>query len=89
MIRSENLSAPVASDTRARLAVFAAAVPKAAANLRPDPKAVKAICSAAFIASDETTRLDWLLSNRPRVLREEGLGLLGFRGVVPIPVKQA
>lgn len=49
----ENLSAPDARDARAKLAVLAAAVPRAAASLRPDPKAVSAIRSAALMASSE------------------------------------
>ncbi len=50
---SENLSAPVARDARARLVVFAATLPKAAASLRPELKAANATCSAALIASWE------------------------------------
>jgi hypothetical protein len=48
---SENLSAPVANDARARPVVLAATVPKAAASFKPDPKADNATFSAALIAS--------------------------------------
>jgi hypothetical protein len=52
----ENLSAPVAREAKASPAVFAAAVPKAAASLRLDANAAMAICSPALIASSEDTR---------------------------------
>ena len=57
---SENLSAPDASEANARLAVLAAAVPKAAANFRPDPNAARAIRSPARIASSELSVLSLL-----------------------------
>jgi hypothetical protein len=50
---SENLSAPVAMDARAKLVVFAATVPKAAANFRPEANAASARSSAALIDSLE------------------------------------
>jgi len=53
----ENLSAPVAREAKASPAVFAAAVPKAAASLRLEANAAIAICSPALIASSEDTRL--------------------------------
>jgi len=52
----ENLSAPDAKEANASPAVFAAAVPNAAASLRLDAKAAIAICSPALIASSEDTR---------------------------------
>jgi hypothetical protein len=52
----ENLSAPDAKEANARLAVFAAAVPKAAASFRLEAKAAIAISSPALIASSEDTR---------------------------------
>ena len=52
----ENLSAPDAKEAKASPAVFAAAVPKAAASLRLDANAAIAICSPALIASSEATR---------------------------------
>lgn len=51
LTRSENLSAPVARDSSAKLVVFAATVPNAAANLSPEAKAASATSSAALIAS--------------------------------------
>ena len=51
----ENLSAPVAREAKASPAVFAAAVPKAAASLRLEANAAIAICSPALIASLEDT----------------------------------
>ena len=53
MTSSENLSAPVAMDARARLVVFAATVPKAAASFSPEAKAARARSSAALIDSLE------------------------------------
>ncbi|OLE88076.1 MAG: hypothetical protein AUF79_13825 [Crenarchaeota archaeon 13_1_20CM_2_51_8] len=53
----ENLSAPDAKEVKASPAVFAAAVPKAAASFRLEAKAAMAICSPALIASSEDTRL--------------------------------
>ncbi len=49
--RSENLSAPDARDSSARLALLAAAAPKAATSFRPELKAAMAIFSAALITS--------------------------------------
>ena len=71
----ENLSAPVAREAKASPAVFAAAVPKAAANLRLDANAAIAICSPALIASSEETCLlvlDAFLTGRvlPRLRRD-------------------
>ena len=51
----ENLSAPDAKEARASPAVFAAAVPKAAASFRLEAKAAIAISSPALIASLEDT----------------------------------
>src|SRR5438105_14337487 len=51
----ENLSAPVAREAKASPAVFAAAVPKAAASLRLEANAAIAICPPALIASLEDT----------------------------------
>ena len=56
---SENLSAPVAMDARARLVVFAATVPKAAASFSPEAKAARAKSSAALIDSLEA-EVSWL-----------------------------
>ncbi len=53
----ENLSAPDAKEAKASPAVFAAAVPKAAASFRLEANAAIAICSPALIASSEDTRL--------------------------------
>ena len=53
MTSSENLSAPVAMDARARLVVFAATVPKAAASFSPEANAARARPSAALIDSLE------------------------------------
>jgi len=50
---SENLSAPVAMDARAKLVVFAATVPKAAASFSPEANAARARSSAALIDSLE------------------------------------
>ena len=50
---SENLSAPVANDSKAKLVVLAATVPKAAAIFKPDAKAARATSSATLIASVE------------------------------------
>src|SRR6266849_9125576 len=50
---SENLSAPVAREASARLVVFAATEPNAAASFRPEAKAWRATCSAALIASGD------------------------------------
>jgi len=50
---SENLSAPDAMDASAKLVVFAATVPKAAANFSPEAKAARASSSAALIDSLE------------------------------------
>ena len=55
----ENLSAPEAKEAKASPAVFAAAVPKAAASFRLDANAAIAICSPALIAFSEATR--WLV----------------------------
>jgi len=52
----ENLSAPDAKEAKASPAVFAAAVPKAAASFKVEAKASIAICSPALIASSEDTR---------------------------------
>ena len=54
------MSAPDASDAKARPAVFAATVPKAAAKRSPDANADSATSSAALIASGEEllVRLD-------------------------------
>jgi len=52
----ENLSAPDAKEANASPAVFAAAVPKAAASFRLDANAAIAICSPALIASSEAIR---------------------------------
>ena len=60
----ENLSAPVAREVKASPAVFAAAVPKAAASLRLDVNAAIAICSPALIASSEETRWLFILGSR-------------------------
>jgi hypothetical protein len=60
----ENLSAPDAKDANASPAVFAAAVPNAAASLRLDAKAAIAICSPALIASSEDNR--WLVVRASR-----------------------
>src|SRR6266508_3062714 len=70
---SENLSAPEANEARARPAVLAATVPKAAASFKPEANAAIAICSPALIASPEDTC---------RLLRDTfrtGGVLLGFR----------
>ncbi len=50
---SENLSAPVAMDAKARLVVFAATVPNAAASFSPEANAARARSSAALIDSLE------------------------------------
>ena len=50
---SENLSAPDAMDASAKLVVFAATVPKAAASFSPEAKAARARSSAALIDSLE------------------------------------
>ncbi len=49
------MSAPDAKEARARPAVLAATVPKAAASFKPEAKAAIAICSPALIASSEET----------------------------------
>src|SRR2546428_326068 len=49
----ENLSAPDAKEASASPAVFAAAVPKAAASFRLEANAAIAICSPAFFASTD------------------------------------
>ena len=56
---SENLSAPVAMDARARLVVFAATVPKAAASFSPEANAARARSSAALIDSLDG-EISWL-----------------------------
>ncbi len=48
---SENRSAPVAMDARAKLVVFAATVPKAAASFSPELNAASARSSAALMDS--------------------------------------
>jgi hypothetical protein len=50
---SENLSAPVAIDARAKLAVFAATVPNAAASFSPEANAARARSSVALMESLE------------------------------------
>ena len=50
---SENRSAPVAIEARARLVVLAATVPKAAASFSPEANAAKARSSAALMESLE------------------------------------
>lgn len=50
---SENVSAPVDKEARARLAVLAATVPNAAASLNPELKAAIATSSATLMASLE------------------------------------
>ena len=50
---SENVSAPVDKEARAKLAVLAAAVPNAAASLNPELNAAIATSSAALMASLE------------------------------------
>src|SRR5690349_4536208 len=50
---SENLSAPLAIDARARLVVLAATVPKAAASFSPEAKAASARSSAVLMDSLE------------------------------------
>jgi len=52
---SENLSAPDAMEAKARLVVFAATVPNAAANRSPAAKALNATSSAALIESVEAS----------------------------------
>src|SRR3989304_4463502 len=73
---SANLPAPVARAARAKLGVFAATLPKAAASLRPELNAANATCSAALIASWEAG------SSGPCVLacpgEPEGLLKVGF-----------
>ena len=53
LTNSENLSAPVAREASARLVVFAATDPKAAASLRPELKAANATSSAVLMGSLE------------------------------------
>jgi hypothetical protein len=72
----ENLSAPDAKEAKASPAVFAAAVPNAAASLRLDANAAMAICSPALIASSEE-----ILRFVVRASRFEG-GFLEFRVAV-------
>jgi len=60
----ENLSAPDAKEAKASPAVFAAAVPKAAASFRLEANAAIAISSPALIASSEDTR--WLFVRESR-----------------------
>ena len=62
---SENVSAPEASEARARLVVFAATVPKAAAKRSPDANADIATSSAALIVLAE----ELLLRPDPGLLR--------------------
>jgi hypothetical protein len=53
LTNSENLFAPVAMDASARLVVFAATVPNAAASFSPEANAARARSSAALIDSLE------------------------------------
>jgi len=58
---SENLSAPVAMEARARLVVLAATVPNAAASFSPEANAARARSSAALMESLDG-EISWLPS---------------------------
>src|SRR5207247_10852696 len=72
----ENVSGPHAKEASASPAVFAAAVPKAAASFRLEANAAIAICSPALIASSEDTRCLFVRESRFESF------LLEFRAVV-------
>ena len=79
MISSENLSAPVAIEAKAKLVVLAATVPKAAASFSPEANAASARSSAALMDSleAEISRLPAeLLFDLTRVLGATLRGLL-------------